>query len=190
MLKQKLISQPIPQYTDFSKEFILATHASNEGAGAVLSYGEIGKDHPITYVSRSFNEEEKVYGVVEKELATIEIVSDHKPLTWIVNVKVPGSIVYEGRLKSSWTGGSVSLCITETHCRQSTNFSIGSRRKFVKEQILLTFQDELSKFVVAIPIEHQDTETSGRVRVDCSAKIRRTRANSDRLKVEFREQSL
>jgi len=43
-LKQKLISQPILQYPDFSWEFILTTDASNDGAGAVLSQGQIGKD--------------------------------------------------------------------------------------------------------------------------------------------------
>jgi hypothetical protein len=44
MLKQKLMSQPILQYPDFSKEFILTTDASNDGAGAVLSQGDVGKD--------------------------------------------------------------------------------------------------------------------------------------------------
>jgi hypothetical protein len=41
---------------------------------------------------------------------------------------------YEGRLKSSWTGGSEPLLcrrshnsITAAHCRQSTNFSNGPR---------------------------------------------------------------
>jgi hypothetical protein len=42
-LKQKLMSQPILQYPDFSREFVLTTDASNEGAGTVLSQGPIGK---------------------------------------------------------------------------------------------------------------------------------------------------
>ena len=46
-LKQKLTSKPILQYPNFSEEFILTTDASNDGAGAVLSQGEIGKDLPI-----------------------------------------------------------------------------------------------------------------------------------------------
>jgi len=102
-LKQKLMSQPILQYPNFSREFILITDASNDGAGAVLSQGQIGKDLPIAYASRSFNKAEKNYSTVEKELAAIvwgikhfrpylygrkfEIVSDHKPLTWIMSVK-------------------------------------------------------------------------------------------------------
>ena len=58
-LKQKLMSQPILQYPDFSKEFILTTDASNDGAGAVSTQGQIGKDLPIAYASCSFNKAEK-----------------------------------------------------------------------------------------------------------------------------------
>ena len=46
-LKQRLLSQPILQYPDFSREFILTTDASNDGAGALLSQGQIGKDLPL-----------------------------------------------------------------------------------------------------------------------------------------------
>jgi hypothetical protein len=48
-------------------------------------------------------------------------------------LKLP-KIKYDGRWKSSWTGGSAplvcsyaSLCITAAHYRQSTNFSKGPR---------------------------------------------------------------
>jgi hypothetical protein len=58
-MKQKLISQPILQYPDFSREFILTTDTSNDGAGAVLSQGQIGKDLTIAYASHSFNKAEK-----------------------------------------------------------------------------------------------------------------------------------
>jgi hypothetical protein len=37
---EKLMSQPILQYPEFSKEFILTTDASNEGAEAILSQGD------------------------------------------------------------------------------------------------------------------------------------------------------
>jgi len=52
-LKSKLISRPILQYADFSKEFILTTDTSNSGLGAVLSQGPVGKDLPVAYASRS-----------------------------------------------------------------------------------------------------------------------------------------
>jgi hypothetical protein len=71
VLKQKLMSQPILQYPDFSREFILTTDASNDGAGAVLSQGQIGKDAPIAYASRRFHRAERNYSNVERELAAI-----------------------------------------------------------------------------------------------------------------------
>jgi hypothetical protein len=102
-LKAKLISQPILQYPDFSKEFILTTDASNTGLGAVLSQGPMGKDLPVAYSSQSLNKAGINYTTSEKELLAImwatryfrhylygrhfKIVTDHKPLTWIMNVK-------------------------------------------------------------------------------------------------------
>ena len=114
-LQQKLISQPVLQYPDFSREFILTKDASNDSAGAVLSQGQIGKDLPIAYASRRFNKAEKNYSTVQKELAAIvwgikhfhpylygrkfKIVSDHKPLTWIMSVKDPGSRLMRWRIQ-------------------------------------------------------------------------------------------
>jgi len=114
-LKQKLVSKPILQYPDFSEEFILTTDASNDGAGAVLSQDEIGKDLPVAFASRSFNKAERNYSTVEKELAAIvwgikhfrpylygrrfKVVSDHKPLKWIMNVKDPGSRLLRWRIQ-------------------------------------------------------------------------------------------
>jgi hypothetical protein len=50
-LKSKLTRQPILQYPDFSKEFVLTTDRSNQELGAVLSQGPIGKDLPVAYAS-------------------------------------------------------------------------------------------------------------------------------------------
>jgi hypothetical protein len=113
-LKAKLTSQPILQYLDFSKEFILTTDASNTGLGAVLSQGPLGKDLPVAYASRSLNKSEVNYSTSEKELLAIvwatryfrpylygrhfQIVTDHKPLTWVMNVKDPGSRLLRWRI--------------------------------------------------------------------------------------------
>jgi hypothetical protein len=70
-LKEKLMSKPILQYPDFSREFILTIDASNDGEGAVLSQKEIGKVLPIALASCSFNKAERNYSTVEKELASI-----------------------------------------------------------------------------------------------------------------------
>ena len=70
-LKSKLISPPILRYPDYSRRFVLTTDASNEGLGAVLSQGEIGKDLPVAFASRSLNKAERNYSTTEKELLAI-----------------------------------------------------------------------------------------------------------------------
>jgi len=65
-LKAKLTSQPILQYLDFSKEFILTMDASNASLGAVLSQGPLGKDLPVAYASRCSNKAEINYTTSEK----------------------------------------------------------------------------------------------------------------------------
>ena len=106
-LKAKRTRQPILHFPDFSKEFVLTTDASNTGMGAVLSQGPLEKDLPVAYASRSLNKAEIKYTISEKELLAVvwatryfrpylygrhfKIVIDHKPLTWIMNVKDPDS---------------------------------------------------------------------------------------------------
>jgi hypothetical protein len=73
--------------------------------GAFLSQREIGKDVPIALASPSRNKEEKNYCIAKKEILAIiwgvryyrpygtkfTVVTDHKPLIWIMSVKDPGS---------------------------------------------------------------------------------------------------
>ncbi|XP_025267880.1 uncharacterized protein LOC112639130 [Camponotus floridanus] len=46
ILRNSLCSEPILQYPDFSKPFVLTTDASGYAVGGVLSQGIIGKDYP------------------------------------------------------------------------------------------------------------------------------------------------
>lgn len=114
-LKELLITEPLLQYPDFKRPFVLTTDASNEAIGAVLSQGPIGKDLPIAYASRTLNNAEKNYPTVEKELLAIvwgckhfrqylygrkfTVVTDHRPLTWIFSVRDPSSRLLRWRLK-------------------------------------------------------------------------------------------
>jgi transposase InsO family protein len=114
-LKGKLISPPVLKYPDFHERFILTTDASGEGLGAVLSQGKIGKDLPVAFASRTLHGAEKNYSTTEKEFLAIvwgmkyfrpylfgrafTVVTDHKPLTWIMSVKDPGSRLLKWRIK-------------------------------------------------------------------------------------------
>lgn len=113
--KQLLCNDPILQYPDFEKEFILTTDASNFALGAVLSQGIIGSDKPVCYASRTLTQTEQNYSTIEKELLSIvwsakyfrpylfgrkfTIVTDHKPLTWLFSLKEPNSKLVRWRLK-------------------------------------------------------------------------------------------
>jgi hypothetical protein len=66
-----LVSKPIFQYPDFTREFVSTTCASNEGLGAILSQGEIGKDLLIAYASRNINKAERNYTTSEKKLLAV-----------------------------------------------------------------------------------------------------------------------
>jgi hypothetical protein len=70
-LKVLLTTEPLLQYPDFTRPFVLTTDASNDVIGAVLSQGPIGKDLPIAYTSRTLNNAERNYPTVEKELLAI-----------------------------------------------------------------------------------------------------------------------
>jgi hypothetical protein len=63
-LKGLLTTEPLLQYLDFTRPFVLTTDASNDAIGAVLSQGPIGRDLPIAYGSRTLNQAERNYPTV------------------------------------------------------------------------------------------------------------------------------
>lgn len=113
--KQLLTNAPILQYPDFSKPFILTTDASNESLGAILSQGNPGSDLPIAYASRTLNDAERNYSVIERELLgcvwackyfrpylygrKFTIYTDHRPLQWLHQLKEPNSKLMRWRIR-------------------------------------------------------------------------------------------
>lgn len=103
LLKQHLLNAPILQFPDWELPFILTTDASSVALGAVLSQISEGRDHPITFASRTLSDTEQRYSTIEKELLAIVyacnhfkpylygkkflIHTDHKPLIWLFTMK-------------------------------------------------------------------------------------------------------
>ncbi|KAL6427138.1 hypothetical protein ACFW04_008640 [Cataglyphis niger] len=114
-LKQKLCEEPVLQYPDFSKPFILTTDASGIAVGGILSQGEINKDLPVAYASRTLTDNELKYDTYEKEALAIvycvkhfrpylygrkfTLVTDHKPLMWFKNAQDANMRILRWRLK-------------------------------------------------------------------------------------------
>lgn len=108
-------SSQILAYPDFEKPFNLTTDASQFALGAVLSQGEIGKDRPVAFASRTLNKAEINLSTIEKELLAIVwacayfrpylfgrkfiLNTDHQPLVYLFNMKDPSSKLVRWRLK-------------------------------------------------------------------------------------------
>lgn len=115
--KQILTSSHVLQYPDFTKDFILTTDASNYALGAVLSQGPVGNDKPIAFASRTLSKTEENYSTIEKELLAIDwackyfrpylygrkfkLYTDHKPLTYALNLKTSNDRIVRMRLRIS-----------------------------------------------------------------------------------------
>lgn len=102
-MKNVLSSSDILIYPDYNKPFILTTDASDFAIGAVLSQGEIGRDKPIHFASRTLAKSEEGYSVPEKEMLAIywalqtfrnylygakfKVLTDHQPLTFSLSAR-------------------------------------------------------------------------------------------------------
>lgn len=66
-LKHALTTAPVLGHPDFSLPFIIDADASDLGVGCTLSQVHDGKERPIAYASRKFNQTEKNWPVTEQE---------------------------------------------------------------------------------------------------------------------------
>lgn len=158
--KALLTNDPILQYPDFTKDFNLTTDASNVAIGAVLSQGPINSDKPICYASRTLNESEMNYSTIEKELLAIvwatkyfrpylfgrkfKILTDHKPLQWMMNMKEPNSRLTRWRLRLS----EYDFTVVYKKGKSNTNADALSRIELnTKEMSLIEEIDELNSLM-------------------------------------------
>nr|XP_012151327.1 PREDICTED: uncharacterized protein LOC105663898 [Megachile rotundata] len=114
-LRDIICSEPLLQFPSFSQPFLVTTDASDFAVDAILSQGPIGKDLPVAYASRVLNDAEINYSTIEKELLAIlfvvehfrpylygrqfMLITDHRPLVWLHNVKNPASKIMRWRIR-------------------------------------------------------------------------------------------
>ena len=101
-MKKQLVKSPLLQHYDPAKPLSLSTDASPYEVGAVLLHvDEDGSEKPVAYASRTLTDAEKRYSQLDKEALAIvfgvkkfhhylygrkfSIVSDHKPLQYLLN---------------------------------------------------------------------------------------------------------
>ena len=106
-IKRALISKPILNHPDLSKQFRVITDASGTGLGAILVQLENEKEKVISYAGRVLTTAEKNYSASELELLAVkwavnkykcylygvefEVFTDHKPLSHIKTSRNPSS---------------------------------------------------------------------------------------------------
>ena len=105
-VKAKLSNETRLNLPDFSRTFRLACDASGIAVGAVLSQiNEDGKESPISFASKVLSKTERKWTVTERECYALywgvtyyrsilygkpfELISDHRPLLWLQNLKNP-----------------------------------------------------------------------------------------------------
>jgi hypothetical protein len=66
-LKKAFISAPVLALPDFSKKFIVETHASGKGIGAVL----MQDGHPLAFLSKALGPKQQAMSTYEKECLVI-----------------------------------------------------------------------------------------------------------------------
>ena len=100
-LKDKLCTAEVLRRPDSTLPYVLATDWSQKGMGAVLSQiDKEGKEHPVSYASKSCNPAERNYGSCEGECLAVvwatnhfreylfgtpfTLFTDHEPLKWLM----------------------------------------------------------------------------------------------------------
>ena len=141
-----MTTTPVLIHANLHKQFILATDASQDNIGYILSQeGSDGKEHPVAFSGRSLRKSEKNYSVTENEcLALIEgvkefypylcnndflILSDHLSLKWLQEIKYG-----KGRL-FRWSLALQGLTYTVTYKQghMNKNADALSRRPYEEE---------------------------------------------------------
>ena len=133
-LKQALTSPPLLAYPDFGNKFFLATDASQDAVGAVLSQMEDGKDRVVAYYSQKLTATQRKWSTYDRKLWAIvssvrhfrhylrgqefTILNDHQPL--LSYGKAPIQDDSSGR-RARWIVELSAYTFTITHRKGSSH---------------------------------------------------------------------
>lgn len=114
-LKAALAEEVMLEFPDFEQTFYVTTDASDTAIGAMLSQGELPNDRPLYFYSKTLSDTQKRYSAIQKELlAVVEaikafrvylygrffiLITDHKPLCYLFNMKDCGSRLFRQRME-------------------------------------------------------------------------------------------
>lgn len=114
-LKKALCEEVTLAFPDFDQLFYVTTDASDIAIGAMLSQGELPNDRPVYFFSKTLNDTQKRYSTIQKELLAIVesikqfriylygrffiLITDHKPLCYLFNMKDCGSRLFRQKLE-------------------------------------------------------------------------------------------
>ncbi|KAJ8890780.1 hypothetical protein PR048_010289 [Dryococelus australis] len=102
-LSEFLCDKPVLKYPDFSLPFLVTCDSAATTMGAVLSQKINGSEHPMYFVLRQINKAERNYSTTEREcLCKFTIVTDHRPLWWLLQIKEPMSHLARWSLLSEY----------------------------------------------------------------------------------------
>lgn len=104
-LKEFLVTAPVMNCPDFSRQFSIQTDASDYGLGAVLVQEYSDGERAISYISRSLNKNERKFSATEKECLAVlwaiekfrpyveathfKVITDHFALKWLNTITDP-----------------------------------------------------------------------------------------------------
>lgn len=104
-----------PIFDDPSALFYVTCDSSDFAMGSCLSQGELPNDRPIYFFSKTLNDAQKRYSTIQKELLAIVesikafrvylygrffiLITDHKPLCYLFNMKDCGSRLFRQKLE-------------------------------------------------------------------------------------------
>ena len=143
-LKDKLCAAEELKRPDSTLPYVLATDWSQKGMGAVLSQIDPeGKEHPVSYASRSCNPAEKNYGSCEGECLAVvwatkhfreylfgtpfTLITDHEPLKWLMQTnKTTGKL-------ARWSLLLQEYDMTVVHKRGALNTNADCLSRFPKD---------------------------------------------------------